>query len=477
MQNRLGLQTMTPVPPHPPFGRGLSTRLLLISVAALLLGEILIYLPSIARFRLVWLEERLARAHLATLALDRSGTVGVATEIEDALLSSIGALQVRIIRAEGVVQLGRPVRVDRVVDLADRSPWRLIADALETLSARGLRLLRMRGTVEAETGAEVEVTIPEAPLFVAMADYSWRILALSVALSVLLATFVFLALQRMIVRPLQRVTRHLARFRERPEDAAHDLVPSGRRDEIGVVEWEVASMQRAVRAALLERTRLAALGAAVARVNHDLKNMLQSAILISDRLETLEDPRVRELAGRLIATLERAARFCADTLSFARSRPDAVRAEPVSLADVIREAGAVLGSDIECRTEVPQDLVVLGDRDQLYRVFLNLFGNAARAMADRGRLEVQAETRDGLVVIDVTDTGPGVPEKIRERLFEPFAAAGGSGSGLGLAICREILRAHGGDIGLLSTGAAGTTFRVTLPAAAERWDTFRRDRA
>lgn len=456
-------------PSHrPPFGRGLSARILLVSVAALLFGEILIYLPSIARFRLVYLEERLARAHLATLPLDRSGTVPVAMEIEDALLTNIDALHVRVIRPEGVVRLGRPVPVDRAFDLSERSPWRLVVDALDALAARGLRLIRVRGAAEREMGAEIEITIAEAPLFDAMVDYSRRILALSVVLSLLLAGLVFLALRRMIVLPLQRVTTHLARFREHPEDAAHDLVPSGRRDEIGIVEWEVASMQRAVRAALVERRRLAALGAAVARVNHDLKNMLQSAILISDRLETVEDPRVRELAGRLLATLERATRFCTETLEFAKSRPDALRLEPLSLAEVVRDAGAVLGDGIECRVQLAGDLVVLADRDQLYRVFLNLFRNAEQAMDGHGTLDVRGEARDGEVVIDVTDSGPGLPDKVRERLFEPFAVSGNRGTGLGLAICREILRAHGGDIELLATGPEGTTFRIRLPAAAER---------
>lgn len=440
----------------------------------LLLGEVLIYFPSIARFRVVWLEERLARAHLATLPLERAGTAPVAVALEASLLESVEARHLRVIRSDGVVALGQPVPVDRAFDLAHRDPLGLIFDALSTLAARGQRLIRVRGPAGGEPGAEVEVTLAEAPLFTAMAAYSWRILALSAVLSVILAAFLFLALRRLIVWPLQRITRHLARFRERPEDALHDLAPSGRSDEIGIVEWEVAGMQRAIRAALLERTRLAALGAAVARVNHDLKNMLASAMLISDRLETVEDPRVQDLARRLLATLERASRFCTDTLAFAQSRPGTLRGEPVQLRATIREAGMVLGDGIECRVEVPADLVAFGDPDQLYRVFLNLFRNAEQAMGGRGTLSVRGNSRDGQTVIDVSDNGPGIPEKVRERLFQPFAAAAGRGTGLGLAICREILRAHGGDIELLSTGPQGTTFRVTLPAAAERQNILRR---
>jgi signal transduction histidine kinase len=464
----------SPLGHRPPFGRGLSARILLLSIAVLLLGEALIYFPSIARFRLVWLEERLARAHLATLPLERAGTAPVALELEDALLKSVEAQHLRVIRAGGTVELGRPVPVDRAFDLAHRDPLGLIVDALATFAARGQRLIRVRGPAASEPGAEVEVTLAEAPLVVAMVEYSWRILALSAVLSVILAAFLFLALRRLIVWPLQRITRHLARFRERPEDALQDLVPSRRSDEINIVEWEVAGMQRAIRAALLERTRLAALGAAVARVNHDLNNMLASAMLISDRLETAEDPRVQDLARRLLATLERASRFCTETLAFAQSRPGTLRTEPVQLRAIIREAGMVLGDGIECRVEVPPDLVVLGDPDQLYRVFLNLFRNAEQAMGGRGTLALRGESHDSQIVVDVSDSGPGIPEKVRERLFQPFAAAVGRGSGLGLAICREILRAHGGDIELLATGPQGTTFRITLPAAAERQNVLRR---
>lgn len=444
------------------------------SIATLLLGEVLIYLPSIARFRLVYLEDRLARAHLATLPLDRSGAVPVAMEIEDALLSNIDALHVRVIRPEGVVALGRPVPVDRAFDLDESNVLQLVYDALETLAARGIRLIRVRGPAKTEAGAEVELTAPEATLWYAMVEYSWRILALSLVLSLLLAGFMFLALRSMIVRPLQRLTDHLARFRERPEDAAHDLVPSGRRDEIGIVEYEVSNMQREVRAALLQKTRLAALGEAVARVNHDLKNMLASAMLISDRLETVGDARVRELAGRLLRTLERAAKLCTETLEFAKSRPAVPHPERVPLMTVVQDAANVFGDGITCETSIDGQLMVLGDRDQLYRVFLNLFRNAELVMGGRGRVSITATSRDSEVVIDVSDSGPGIPEKARERLFEPFAAANARGSGLGLAICREIMRAHGGDIELLATGPEGTTFRLVLPSVAGRWPAYGR---
>ncbi|HFD16123.1 MAG TPA: HAMP domain-containing histidine kinase, partial [Rhodospirillales bacterium] len=449
---------------RPPWGRGLSSRILALSVAFLLLGEILIYLPSIARFRLTYLEERLARAYIATLPLDPAGTVPVAMEIEDAILSHVGLLQIRIRRPDGELVLGQPAPVARTFDLAEANWVSLIYDSLEALAARGTRLIRVRAPATTEVGAEVEIVLPEAAMWMEMVDYSQRILLLSLTLAIILASLLFWSLRRMIVRPLCEVTEHLARFSVAPEDATHDLTPSGRRDELGIVERQVARMQCELRRAFLQKTRLAALGAAVARINHDLKNILASAMLISDRLEHSGDPRVQQPASRLLLTLERAARLCTTTLDFARSAPEAPRLRRFPLRELVEEVVASARDDIRVETEVPPDLTVSADRDQLYRVLLNLLRNAEQVLGEDGKVRIAATREDGAVVLTVEDNGPGVPEKVRERLFQPFAAGNaGGGTGLGLAICKEILRAHGGDIALARSDSRGTRFRLWLP--------------
>ncbi len=449
---------------RPPWGRGLSSRILALSVAFLLLGEILIYLPSIARFRLTYLEERLARAYIATLPLDPTGAIPVAMEIEDAILSHVGLLRIRVSRPEGELVLGRPAPVARSFDLAESNWATLIYDSLEALAARGTRLIRVRAPAATEVGAEVEIVLPEAAMWMEMVDYSQRILLLSLALAVILASLLFWSLRRMIVRPLGEVAEHLARFSTAPEDATRDLTPSGRRDELGIVERQVARMQRDLRRAFLQKTRLAALGAAVARINHDLKNILASAMLISDRLEHSGDPRVQRPASRLLLTLERAARLCTTTLDFARSAPEAPRLRRFELRELIEEVAAGARDDITIETEVDRGLSVLADRDQLYRVLLNLVRNAEQVLGEEGRMRIAAAREDGIVAITVEDDGPGIPEKVRERLFQPFAAGNAAGgTGLGLAICKEIMRAHGGDIALLRSHSRGTTFRLWLP--------------
>ncbi len=450
---------------RPPWGRGLSSRILALSVAFLLLGEVLIYLPSIARFRLTYLEERLARAYIATLSLDpAAGEAPVPMEIEDAILSHVGLLWIRISRPEGELVLGQPAPVARSFDLREASWIELIYDSLEALASRGTRLVRVRAAAPTEVGAEVEIVLPEAAMWMEMVDYSQRILLLSLALAVILASLLFWSLRRMIVRPLCEVSEHLARFSMAPEDATRDLTPSGRRDELGIVERQVARMQRELRRAFLQKTRLAALGAAVARINHDLKNILASAMLISDRLEHSGDPRVQRPASRLLLTLERAARLCTTTLDFARSAPEAPRLRRFPLAEVVEEVVAGTRDDVTVETAVDRRLAVVADRDQLYRVLLNLVRNAEQVLGEGGRIRIAAAREDGTVAVTVEDDGPGVPDKVRERLFQPFAAGNaGGGTGLGLAICKEIMRAHGGDIVLLRSDPSGTTFRLWLP--------------
>ena len=306
-------------------------------------------------------------------------------------------------------------------------------------------------------------------MWTAMVDYSIRILTLSIVLSVLVAAMLFFGLQRMIVRPLRRITEELAAFRDMPEDSTSDREPSERSDEIGVVEQELATMRHGLRRALAEKTRLAALGAAMSRISHDLKNILATAVLISDRLEGSADPSVRQVAPRLIETLDRAVRLCGETLSYARSGPPAPQPRQVTLAELmqkVRDATTGTGPAVNWRVELPPGLELEVDPDQLFRVLFNLAQNAIEAMGERGgELRITAALDAEELVLDVADTGPGIPQQVRARLFEPFAGSSkAAGNGLGLAICRELMRAHGGEIELLGTSEQGTIFRLRLPA-------------
>lgn len=449
-------------------GRGLSARILLLTCAFVLLGEVLIYLPSIARFRLVFLEERLAAAELAALSLEAAPDGRLAPELEAQLLTYAGVVAVTLWRSGAERMLGRVEPVDQVVDLAERSPARLIPDALATLVAEPGRRLRVIGPSAHEPGVLVDVIVPEAPLRRAMLDYSSRILTLSVFLSLLVALLLVASLFRLVVRPVRALTRRLELFRLRPEDPAGEPPPSGRGDEIGIVEQELTRMQAGLRQALAEKARLAALGAAVSELAHDLKNMLATAVLVSDRLETSADPAVRRVAPRLVASLDRAIRLCTDTLAFARGRPREARPGPVELAPLVEEVRLSALADAPTVTlalDPPGGLALVADRDHLYRVLLNLVRNAREALGPRpGTVRITARGDARSVTIVVADDGPGIPESLRGRLFTSFKASGKpGGSGLGLAISRELMRAQGGDLVLERTGPDGTLFTLTLP--------------
>ena len=452
------------------FSRSLSAKILLLTVACLLIGEVLIYVPSVARFRLTYLQERIAAAHLASLTLAPNQPQRPDLETTDALLGQAGVLALSVHGAEGrTVRLGEVAPVAAFFDLNDDSWTTLIRHALDTLVHRGKRLIRVIGPSPQEMGTTVDIMLPEAPMWVAMVDYSIRILTLSVVLSILVAAMLFLGLQRMIVRPLRRITGEIADFRSRPEDGTVDreLVP--RADEIGVVEGELATMRAGLRGALAEKTRLAALGAGMSRIGHDLRNILATAVLISDRLEASADPAVRRVAPRLVETLDRAVRLCGETLSYARTGPPEPQPRPVPLAELVAKLRAALdatGAGVTWRLAVPPDLVVAADPDQLFRVLFNLAQNAIEAMREQGgTLRISAELTPTILAIEVADSGPGIPEQVRNRLFEPFAGSSKpDGNGLGLAICRELMRAHGGEIELLGTSERGTVFRLRLPA-------------
>lgn len=459
----------------PSLGGGrLSGKILALTIGFVLLGEVLIYLPSIARFRLTFLQERIAAAHLATIALEPEHVLGLAPEAEADLLRYAGVVAITLHRPMAELMLGEEVPVDRTFDLTGPSPMRLVPDAVETLLAGGSRVLRVMGhPPQAPPALLVDVVLPEAPLRAAMVDYSARILTLSLVLSAIVASLLFLSLQVMIVRPLRRITGELAAFRERPEDAAADPPPARDRrdDEIGVVEAELARMRRDLRRALAEKARLAALGSALGRMSHDLRNILSTAVLVSDRLEASADPQVRQVAPRLVESLDRATRLCADTLGYARSRPEAPTPRPFRLAELAGRLRASLANrpePVRWRLEVGDEVEILADPDQVYRVLLNLARNACEAMGEAGgelRLTATADTTG--LAIEVADTGPGIPEQVRDRIFEPFAGSTKpDGSGLGLAICRELARAQGGDIDLRQTGPGGTIFRLTLPPRA-----------
>lgn len=448
--------------------RSLSFRLLCLTIFFVMLSEVLIYTPSIARFRLTYLTEKLDNAHLAALAIDGSPDRMISQELTFELLDHVGAYEIVVTGPDGDTRsLSRPMRPPGEVHISlhEPMPLKLVYDAFDALFQTGNRILRVTGPAPMEPAATVTVTLDEYPLRTVMYDFSWRILTLSILISVFTAALVFVSLRWLLVRPLQRITGSLVAFRQRPEDRSTDLDDGGRRDEIGVALRELGLMKEEMRAALRQRTRLAALGTAVSKISHDLRNMLSTATLISDRLSLSQDPDVQKVTPTLVKAIDRAAALCSTTLNFARETPP-LRLAPVPLAALVSELREELqapqGGAVRLELTGATDLELLADRDQMYRVFSNIASNAVNAGADV--LRIVARVEGGRAVIDVIDNGPGIPEEGRGRLFQPFQFSGRrDGTGLGLTIARDLAQAHGGTLTLERTGADGSAFRLDVP--------------
>lgn len=457
-------------PALPGFGRGLSARLLVLTVCFVMLSEVLIYAPSIARFRLTWLEERLANAYLAMLALEATPDYMIDPELEIQLLNNAGSRLIALRTPDGknLVMRGSepPPLIDATVDLSDQMPTTLIRDAFETLTTDGNRLLRVKGQTPRAGDAWLDLVLDEAPLRQDMIAYSWRILGLSIVISLVTATLIFLALQWLLIRPMRHLTRRMMDFRANPEDMSHDEAARRRSDEIGIAEREFAQLQKQIRKALKQRERLAALGTAVTKINHDLRGVLATAQLVADRLAHSDNPEVRKMAPALLRSLDRAIALCSDTLSFTRESPSKPEYARFPLSDLREELDEGLGKYLNGANSVSadfaSDFTVTADRRQLYRVIHNLAENALQMGA--AHVELRARRNAGKVEIEVADDGPGLPPKALENLFVPFQGSTRSGgTGLGLAIARELMRGQGGDLRLARNDAKGATFVLELP--------------
>ena len=455
-------------------------------MAFVMLAEILIFVPSVANHRLNWLTDRLTSAHLAALAAESAPGGAIPKMLNDELLRT-AAVKAVAVRRDGrrsiVLSPTEPVQVDAFFDLrpvADRSlpneiayRFGLIGEALTALVRTDNRLLRVVGPLDGHDKDFIEIVIPEAPLREALRRYGRNILFLSIIISAFTAALVYLALSRLLVQPMMRITNNMLDFAQKPEPG-RIIDPSARADEVGIAERELAAMQRQLLQLLLQKNRLAQLGLAVSKINHDLRNMLASAQILSDRLASLSDPTVQRFAPKLIASLDRAINFCNDTLKFGRAEEAAPRRELFALRPLIDEVGAGLGlprcGQISWVTDFDDSLTVDADRDHLYRILSNLARNALQAIESQktdgcpsGEIRITAKRDTRVVTIEVHDNGPGIPPKVRERIFEAFQTSQRrGGTGLGLAIAQELLATHGGMIEVLDCDK-GAAFRLTIP--------------
>lgn len=451
----------------------LSGRFLILTTVFVMLAEVLIFVPSIARFREDFLLNRLERAQIASLALLADDML--AEELEAELLVNAGVFNVVLRRDEmRQLMLSSPIpdQIAKTYDLRMASAWVLIRDAMLRLADRDNQIIRVIGEPVRDAGLLIEVTMETEPLRMAMIDYGLRILALSLFISIITASLLFLAVRALLVRPIRSVVGYMQRYANAPEDARGIISPNASVTELREAEEALLTLQTQLTHALKQRERLAQLGGAVAKVSHDLRNILTSAQLFTDRIEASDDPLVRRMAPKLINSITRAVSLCESTLAFGRAEEPAPTLTMVNLQDVVAdvmasETLAVPDSCIEFAADIPDGMVVRADPEQLFRIIMNLVRNARQAIVGTGKpgeICVAAAETEHDWCIEIRDTGPGLPPKAREHLFTPFQ--GGmrkGGSGLGLAIAAELARGHGGELRLKRTDEEGTSFEILLP--------------
>ncbi len=455
------------------FLKTLSGRFLLLTVIFVMLAEVLIFVPSIARFRADFLLERLKQAQIA--ALTQLATADMITpELEAELLANAEVFNV-VLRRDEVRQLilssPLPAEVHDTFDLRIAGPWELIRDAAGVLTDPGNRIVRVIGNPVQDAGSLIEITMETKPLREAMIDYGLRILVLSALISIVTAFLLFLAVQRLLVVPIRRVVRHMQAYAEAPEDARRVIEPTADVEELRVAEEALQSMQTQLTGALRQKERLAQLGGAVAKISHDLRNILTTAQLFADRIEGSADPAVARAAPKLVASISRAVSLCEATLAFGKAEEPPPQLRRLSFAKLAEEVaeGEGLGNEgkVVCLIDVPQGLMIRADEEQLYRVLANLVRNARQAIdatGQAGTIEISAGEDEAEWWIRVGDTGPGLPARAREHLFAAFqGGARKGGTGLGLAIAAELVRGHGGRLDLARTDNEGTEFIIHLP--------------
>jgi len=453
----------------------LSGRFLILTTIFVMLAEILIFVPSVARYREDFLLGRLERAQIASLALLADDMIDA--DLEEELLLNAGVFNV-VLRRDEVRQLVLsspiPGPISTTYDLRDAPASVLIRDAMMQLVETENQMIRVIGSPLRDAGLLIEITMDTNELRAAMLDYGLRILILSAVISIITAGLLFIAVRHLLVKPIKSVVTSMQGYAASPEDSRRIIHPTSNVRELREAEEALQSMQTQLTGALKQKERLAQLGGAVAKVSHDLRNILTTAQLFTDRIEMSEDPAVMRMAPKLVNSIARAVSLCESTLAFGKVEEPSPTLTRFNLAALIGdvfdgERLAIGEHDLSFSEDIPANLIIRADTEQLYRAIANLVRNARQVIVSTGlpgEICVSAREDDDAWIIAVSDTGPGLPTKARDHLFQPFqGGARKGGTGLGLTIAQELIRGHGGTLTLKSTDETGTIFEIRLPLA------------
>jgi len=465
------------------FTRKLSRKLLFLTIGFVMLAELLIFIPSAAIFRQDWLSERAQQAGLLAQALTGVSDYEGSDMLSKQFMDATDVIMMSTKR-DGMTELvlGMPPESSNfeIVDLRELRRLPRFRDAYRSFFGSADGYLRVLSNSPVEGQDVLEMIVPKGKLQWAMRDYFERIAWLSLIIAIITGVLIYCAMLALIIRPVEHLAKDLADFRDDPQKRRDKGHPGNRRDEIGQLQREFYDMKQSVRASFKQRERLATLGLAVAKINHDLRNVLTSAQLVSDRISMNKDERVANMGERLTRAIDRGVKLTAEVLNFSQSKEEPPQLSNIKIADLLTEAATdTLGTfgtgdrQIKFVNSVDGSLQVLSDPDHTYRIFSNLFRNAAQAMAAirddmaTRELSVRAETDATCVHIYVQDTAEGLSKRAQENLFQAFKASTGHGNtGLGLTISKELAEAQDGGLVLDSTSSTGTAFKVSLKAVS-----------
>ncbi|MBL4617285.1 MAG: HAMP domain-containing histidine kinase [Robiginitomaculum sp.] len=448
----------------------LGRRLLWLTILFVMLAQITIFLPSASAFRGQWLQDRVQAARLVVIGVEVAEDMMVSEEVALQMLETARIRAVRINR-DGISEIILPAPLTAgsniMVDLRNKSIIYSLGQTFNSLVFPQAEYLRVRDSFGSSSNDFLEVVVLESDLRAELIIFSIRTFWISLLISILAGALIYTTLLYVLVRPMHNLSMAMVGFREQPQDPTRIIVPSGRTDEIGIAEKDLRLLQKEVLQTLNQKTRLAALGEAVAKINHDMRNILTSAQLVSDRLASSKDPKIRKMGERLVRSIDRGVNLSRTTLEYGRSTEPEPEPQNLSLFLALEDAWLDACTNPNCKVQwinnVPRTLDVRADPDHLYRILVNLLRNATQALQGSGNLQAEITSSNVEARLHISDNGPGIPDHIRKNLFSPFSGtASKDGSGLGLAIARELARANNGDLDLLETSKNGTKFIVKL---------------
>ena len=340
-----------------------------------------------------------------------------------------------------------------------------ITFTLEELCSDDEDLIKLGGNI-AKIGV-ITLIVPPNWTTPAIRAYMGRIGILVMVLVLMVGLPFGLVVEWRVIGPLRRLIESITQFAQSPFNATAEWQQQNR----GIIDEAhnaLVSLQHRTQYELAQREKLAALGEAVAKINHDMRNVLSSAVLVSDTLTASNDPKVVRAAPLVNGAIDRAITLCQQLLGYLNTTKELNIAD-TKMETILTECRRQL--DLDISYDGPESLLV--DNDQFFRLVFNLMDNAKKAGAGQIMISVWRTGRS--TVIDISDNGPGIPQSARAGLFTPFQSSSRGSTGLGLSIARDIAFAHGGDLKLSRSSEAGTEFRLRLPydvihgATKKRW--------